>query len=240
MGSPASTGVAGLNHFHKALCNRIGVRDRRRERNPMTATTKVKWSLEADYLQACNCDYGCPCEFSAPPTYGSCQGLGAWRINTGRFGDVSLDGLAMGFAAYWPKAIHEGNGTACMFFDEKANPAQRAALLRIASGQEGGMPFEIIVNTFSKFLDPQFVPFQFHLNGRNSSVKMGNAATITLEPIKNPVTREPESVRLEHATGFIFKDAEVVSGKECKVTAGVLDFSYPDRAGFVAKVKYAN
>lgn len=206
----------------------------------MTATAKVKWNFEADFLQACNCDYGCPCEFSAPPTYGSCQGLGAWRINTGRFGDVPLDGLAMGFAAFWPKAIHEGNGTVCLFFDEKANPAQRDALLRIASGQEGGLPFEILVTTFSKLLEPQFVPFHFHLNGRNSSVKIGNAVSIALEPIKNPVTGEPESVRLEHSTGFIFKEADCVSARECQVTAPELNFSHPDRAGFVTKVKYAN
>ena len=41
-------------------------------------TTQVKWTMEADYLQACNCDYGCPCEFEAPPTQGYCEGIGAW------------------------------------------------------------------------------------------------------------------------------------------------------------------
>src|SRR5260221_3535588 len=112
-------------------------------------SAKVKWSFDADYLQACNCDYGCPCEFSAPPTRGSCEGLGAWHIQRGNYGALSLDGLGLGFAARWPKAIHEGNGTACILVDEKANPAQRAALLDIVGGQQGGLPFEIIVTTFS-------------------------------------------------------------------------------------------
>src|SRR5216684_1824484 len=155
----------------------------------MSAT--VKWNMEADYLQACNCDYGCPCEFSAPPTRGFCEGVGAWRINHGKYGDVSLNGLNVGFAARWPKAIHEGNGTICVFVDEKANQAQRDALLTIASGKAGGLPFEILATTFSKMLDPMFVPFQFNLNGRNSSVKMGDAVTAKLAPILNPVTREP-------------------------------------------------
>jgi hypothetical protein len=48
-------------------------------------SAKVKWSFEADYLQACNCDYGCPCEFSAPPTLGYCDGMGAWRIKRGKY-----------------------------------------------------------------------------------------------------------------------------------------------------------
>src|ERR1700724_605492 len=91
-----------------------------KEKQNMSTT---KWSLEADFLQACNCDYGCPCEFSAPPTYGSCQGMGAWSINHGRYGNINLDGLGMAFAAYWPKAIHLGGGTIGLMIDERANPS---------------------------------------------------------------------------------------------------------------------
>src|SRR5881409_1753687 len=101
---------------------------------------KVKWFLEADYLQACNCDYGCPCEFEAPPTRGFCQGLCAWHIRTGRYGDVPLDGLGLGGAIYTPEAMHKGRGTLAIFIDERANPAQRQALAAISSGQAGGMP----------------------------------------------------------------------------------------------------
>ncbi len=201
---------------------------------------KVKWSFEADYLQACNCDYGCPCEFSAPPTLGYCQGMGAWRINRGKYAEVALDGLGLGFAAHWPKAIHEGNGIACIFVDEKANSAQRQALLQIASGKAGGLPFEIVATTFSKLLDPRFVPFQFNLNGRNSSVKLGDAVAASLAPIRNPVTNEPETVRVDHATGFMFQQAECVSAEEMRVAAGELNFSWPKKAGFVTQVKYAN
>jgi len=203
-------------------------------------SAKVKWSIEADYLQACNCDYGCPCEFSAPPTLGFCQGVGAWRINRGTYGDARLDGLGLGFAAHWPKAIHEGNGIVCIFVDEKASAAQRNALLQIASGTAGGLPFEILATTFSKILEPRFVPFQFSGDGRDSGVKLGDAMVIALGPIKNPVTNEPESVRVEHATGFMFKQAECVSAEEMRVSAGELSFSWPKKAGFVCEVKYAN
>src|SRR6185437_13666622 len=191
---------------------------------------KTKWSLEADFIQACNCDYGCPCEFAAPPTKGNCEGMVAWRINRGNYGNVKLDGLGMGFAVYWPKAIHEGNGTAAVFIDEKANADQREALMQIASGKAGGLPFEIIVTTFAKILEPRFVPFQFHINGRNSSVKIGDVMDVTVEPIKNPVTGEPESVRIEHSTGFIFKEAECVSAAKMDVKAGELKFSWPNKA----------
>jgi hypothetical protein len=203
-------------------------------------SAKVKWSIEADYLQACSCDYGCPCEFNAPPSRGFCEGTAIWRINRGNYGDVSLNGLSLGFAARWPEAMHLGNGTAALFIDEKADAAQRDALIQIASGKAGGAPFEIIVTTFSKILDPQFVPFKINFNGRNSSVQVGNGIDIALEPIKNPVTGEPESVRIQHETGFIFKEAECVSGKKLDVKAGELKFSWPDKAAFVTQVTYAN
>jgi hypothetical protein len=52
------------------------------------SASKAKWNLEADYIQACNCDYGCPCQSSAPPTRGDCQGMGAWRITRGYVSSV--------------------------------------------------------------------------------------------------------------------------------------------------------
>src|SRR5882724_3187197 len=104
---------------------------------------ETKWNFEADFLQGCNCDYGCPCEFEAPPTKGFCEGLGAWRIIKGRADDVALDGLALAFAIRTPGPLHKGNGTGMIFFDEKANPAQREALTQIGMGRAGGLPFEI-------------------------------------------------------------------------------------------------
>jgi hypothetical protein len=103
----------------------------------MATQATVKWAMEADYIQACNCDYGCPCEFEAPPTMGFCEGMGALRINRGNYGNVSLDGLGLAFALRSPGPMHEGNLTAAIFVDEKANQQQREALLNIASGKEG-------------------------------------------------------------------------------------------------------
>lgn len=200
----------------------------------------TKWSMEADYLQACNCHYGCPCEFQAPPTLGFCDGVGAWKISRGQFGETLLDGLAFGFAAHWPKALHEGNGTAALYFDERATPPQREALIEIATGKAGGMPFELILTTISTVLPFQFVPFKFNLDGRNSSVQAGDTMKLALAPIKNPVTGEPEGVRIQHETGFIFQTAEVVAGEVCEASVEGLKFSWPDKAGFVAKVRYSN
>jgi hypothetical protein len=199
-----------------------------------------KWFFDADYLQSCNCDYGCPCEFSAPPSAGFCEGIGAWRIDRGEYDGLSLSGTGLGFAAKWPGAIHEGNGTVLLFVDEKASPQQREALLAIGSGQAGGLPFEILATTFSTLLEPRFVPFDFHLEGLKSSVRLGAEIQIALEPIKNPVTGEPEQVMVNHGTGFIFQTAECASAREGKVQCKEMEFSYPNKAGFVARIHYHN
>jgi hypothetical protein len=199
-----------------------------------------KWSFEADYLQACNCDYGCPCEFSAPPSTGACEGMGAWKIDKGEFDGLRLDGLGLGFAAKWPGAIHEGHGKAVLFVDEQASPEQREALLEIASGKAGGLPFEILASTFDAVLEPRFVPFDFHFDGINSSVRVGDGMQIALEPIKNPVTGNEEQVAVNHGTGFIFKTAECASARAGEVHEKEIDFSYPDKAGFIARIHYHN
>lgn len=164
----------------------------------------MAWHWLADYLQFCNCDYGCPCNFDAPPTMGYCEGMGTWHIRVGNLDDLKLDGLNCGFAARWPKAIHLGNGTVALYIDERANTAQRDALLKIMSGQAGGAPFAILAATFSKILDPVFVPIAVNVAGENSTVKTGSVARGAMEPIINPVTKEPHFASLDLPTGFIF------------------------------------
>jgi hypothetical protein len=143
------------------------------------------WSLEADFLQACNCEYGCPCEFEAPPSHGKCEGVGVWYIIKGQYGDVNLDGLTFGFAATWPGALHLGGGTGGFVIDSATNAQQREAITKIASGEAGGMPFEIIRMTFSRLLAPAFAPATFTANGTSSSASLGAAIIVAVEPIKN-------------------------------------------------------
>ena len=59
------------------------------------------WSASGDYFETCTCDYLCPClssNLTAPPTKGDCVFAFAFRVDHGRFGDVSLDGLCFALA----------------------------------------------------------------------------------------------------------------------------------------------
>jgi len=200
----------------------------------------TKWFLEADFLQGCNCDYGCPCEFQAPPTMGFCESTGAWRITNGMFGDICLAGLGIAFAGSWPQAVHLGNGTAMLFVDERATPEQRDALRLILTGEAGGMPFEIIAATVSNMLPIQYVPFEFHLDRRHSRVAIGESVQIGLVPILNARHGSEENVRVVHSGGFLFRSADVVAAKTCDVKVDGLQFAWPNKAGFFAQVRYEN
>src|SRR5436853_1064569 len=74
-----------------------------------------QWKLLGQVLLACNCDWGCPCNFNALPTTGKCEGGWTWQVEQGAFGDVRLDGLTFSVFVKWPGAIHHGNGQAVIF-----------------------------------------------------------------------------------------------------------------------------
>jgi Protein of unknown function (DUF1326) len=65
--------------------------------NPTTTTAEIPgWYMKADYVETCNCDYGCPCNFTSFPTYGNCRTLVLFHIREGNFGDnVKLDALRL-------------------------------------------------------------------------------------------------------------------------------------------------
>jgi|SRR6516165_6009774 len=50
------------------------------------------WQIEGKWAEFCNCNYGCPCETMAEPTYGHCTGLVAFKIDNGWCEDVGHDG----------------------------------------------------------------------------------------------------------------------------------------------------
>ena len=68
------------------------------------------WRLEGEWIKNCNCAFGCPCDFNAPPTHGSCKGLVGMRITKGNFEGTKLDGLMFAATVDFPGPLHEGNG----------------------------------------------------------------------------------------------------------------------------------
>jgi hypothetical protein len=89
---------------------------------PKGQKTKSKWKMHAYFLDACNCNWGCPCQFNAKPTHGNCEGVSGYHIISGDYGTgIKLDGLNMALIASWPGPIHEGHGKASFYIDNRAD-----------------------------------------------------------------------------------------------------------------------
>jgi hypothetical protein len=99
------------------------------------------WQVRGDWFDVCSCNLPCPCEFAQAPTDNFCEGVLAYHINEGRYGDAVLDGLNVVLVSAFTGDLWAGTGTdweVGVFLDARADAAQRAALESIWSGQAGG------------------------------------------------------------------------------------------------------
>lgn len=175
----------------------------------------VDWRLRGAGVDLCNCDYGCPCQFNALPTHGTCEAAVGYHIEEGYFDEVSLAGLNVACTFAWPGPIHEGGGQCQAFIDERASDAQRQALLTILSGQEQEPTafFAIFASTVQTMHAPQFVPVEVHTDraALTASIHVPGVLDGRAEPIRNPVDGSVHRARLVLPEGFEFGETDCAS-----------------------------
>jgi len=201
----------------------------------------TKWQYKADYLEFCNCAYGCPCNFSGFPTHGNCRAVVIYKINEGTCGDVDLGGSTVAMAVSWPGAIHEGNGTVAVVFDPSTNEKQQEALGGIFTGQFGGIPHEIIGSTITTMLGPFVEPVELTVDGTKSSVKVGSKMSASMTPHVSPVDAGEEAeVHVVLPAGFIWQDAMAARTTGQKVNIDGMTFEDKDSNAFFTVVEHHN
>ena len=99
--------------------------------------TQTPYKVKGVFLESCNCDSGCNCNFGGFPDHGSCEGLVGIHIDEGNIGDIDLSGMKLVLAVKWPKAIHEGDGAAAIYIDESASEEQVGGIATIIFGAIG-------------------------------------------------------------------------------------------------------
>lgn len=126
--------------------------------------TVPQWRLVGDWFDVCSCDIPCPCEFAQPPTNNTCQGVNAWHIRQGRYGDVRLDGLNLLAVLAFEGNIWAGETkmTLGLYIDEGADDRQREALQAIFSGQAGGWP-GLLADVVGEVRGIEFAPIAFEV-----------------------------------------------------------------------------
>lgn len=202
---------------------------------------RIDWMIRGPKIGACNCAYGCPCEFNALPTDpGLCEGLEAMEITQGHFGKLRLDGLRFAAAYRWPGPVHKGGGEAQGFIDERATPEQRAALGAILDGKEQAPTtvFNIYNSTLETGHETVFAPIDFTCDvaARTAHFTVPGRLECRIEPIRNPVTGQPHRARIGLPQGFEFRTCEVVSGSFRG--QGIFSFRHEGRHAMLLEAAY--
>jgi hypothetical protein len=52
-----------------------------------------QWRLAGDWFDVCRCRVPCACTFAQAPDDGQCDGVLAWHVREGNYGDVALEWL---------------------------------------------------------------------------------------------------------------------------------------------------
>jgi len=179
-----------------------------------------QWSVKGDFVDFCRCDVPCPCTFAQPPSDGKCDGVLAWHVREGTYGDVKLDGLNLVGIAHFEGNIWEPDVMAAGGFivDEAADDDQREALTAIFSGQAGGWP-GLFAQNFSEILGMEVAPIEFELDDDLQSWRLNvpGKAQGSTQLLTGP-TSGGERLAVHNAPG-----AEVGPGQGA-VTYGIGDY----------------
>ncbi len=88
--------------------------------------------------------------------------------------------------------------------------------------------------------EPRFVPIDFNVDGRHSTVKIADLAEAGLTPIKNPVTGDEEDPQVVLPHGFLFHHAHVAESTASWVKDDGIDRDQTGQNGYFAEVDYSN
>lgn len=176
-----------------------------------------RWMLRGTNFANCNCAQGCPCQFAAPTTNGFCEAIGACGIEEGYFNDTRLDGLHIVQLLHWPGEIADGNGRTQFVIDERADAAQREALVKIMRGEStapGATHFYVFYSTMSEVLEPIFAPIELEIDveGRTARIRAGDAIESEGRPITDPFNGGEFRAGIGLPRGFEYSYAEVGIG----------------------------
>jgi hypothetical protein len=203
----------------------------------------TSWEIKGAELVNCTCDYGCNCQFNGLPDKIYCHAVAGIQIDTGHHGETRLDGLRIAAIFKWPGAIHEGNGEAIAFVDERADDRQRAALLKIMTGADTdpfATMFAVYASTVTKMNPPVFtkIDLDLDIDGRRGRIFVQDYIDTVGEPLRNKVTGEEARAQIVLPAGFEYAVADI--GSASSRTQGPVQVAMNDSYGQFARLHLNN
>lgn len=160
--------------------------------------------MKGDWFDACSCNVPCPCGFAQAPTNNHCDGVMAYHVREGAYGDVRVDGFnVIMLVSFDGNAwANEGKVSIGIFMDERADEAQREALHTVFSGQAGGW-MGVFSELVGEVLGLEFVPIEFEVAGdlAHWRVEIPGKVKASAEALTGPTTPAGARVQLSNAPG---------------------------------------
>jgi hypothetical protein len=186
-----------------------------------------KWRVKGDWFDTCNCNIPCPCYFAQPPSSGHCEGVLAWHINDGNYGNTRLEALnVIALGTFTGNVWAGAKATMGIFLDERADTHQREALQMIFGGRAGGWPGEF-ANFIAEVRGIEFAPIEFEVANDLAfwRAEIPGRVKASGEALTGPTTRPGERVQVHNPPG-----AEV--GPGAIATQGTATADQADAFGF--------
>jgi len=152
---------------------------------------KVAWKISGQLEEACSCSAACPCWFDSLPTRMNCGGAQVIFIDHGRYGNVRLDGLAIGHFTQSPdnQTMMGSFGKwnfSYLYVDEKATPAQREALEAVGK--------IVLPYAGSGLTKIQYVPIKRVIDGKENKITVGEYSIIQGHLVEGGLGGHPKIV----------------------------------------------
>ena len=162
-----------------------------------------QWRIVGDWFDVCKCGIPCPCTFAQAPTYSDCEGILAWHIREGHYGDARLDGLNVVALGSFEGNIWEGaKATVGIYMDERADEGQRQGLMVIFGGEGGGWPGDFAA-MIGEMRGIEYAPITFEIADDLAywAAEVPGKASARAEALTGPTNPDGRPVQLHNAPG---------------------------------------
>ncbi len=196
-----------------------------------------QWRLKGDWFDVCRCRVPCGCTFAQAPDEGECNGILAWHIREGNYGDVTLDDLSVVAVGSFEGNIWAGeakNSVMGFFIDERADESQREALQTIWGGEAGGWPAG-----FAQLIDEvrgiEYAPIEFEVADALArwQVEVPGKAKGSAEALTGPTSPPGTRVQVHNPPGSEVGPGQIATyatASEDEVEAFGFKWSWPGRS----------
>jgi hypothetical protein len=143
------------------------------------------YSLQGTLTEACSCNVLCPCWIGEDPDGGECFAIVAWHIDSGQVTGIDVSGRSLVAVAHIPGNILAGNWELVLLVDERTNPEQRDALVKVFSGHLGG-PLADFAQLIGTVKGVESVPISHEIRGGTGTLSIPGVLEAELEPYRSP------------------------------------------------------